>query len=45
MDEQRYDDLLEPSYNSSVLIQGVTLKIDWERWTIKKDGGRGSRRP
>ena len=40
MDEQRQDDQLEPTYNSSVLIQDVALK----RWTIKKDGGRGSGR-
>ena len=44
MDEQRQDDLLEPTYNSSVLIQDVVLKTYQEQCTIEKDGGRGSGR-
>ena len=42
MDEQRQDDQLEPTYNSSVLMQNVALKTYRERWTIEKGGGRGS---
>ena len=44
MDEQRQDDQLEPTYNSSVPIQDVALKTDRKRWTIEKGGGRGSGR-
>ncbi len=42
MDEQRQDDQLEPTYNSSVPIQDVALKTYRERLTIEKGGGRGS---
>ena len=41
MEEQRQDDQLEPTYNSSVSIQDVTLKIYRKRWTIEKGGGDG----
>ena len=44
MDEQRQDDQLEPTYNSSVPIQDVTLKAYRKRQRIKKGGGRGSGR-
>ena len=44
MDEQRQDDQLEPTYNSSVPIQDVDLKTCQKRWTIEKGGGRGSGR-
>ena len=42
MDEQRQDDQLEPTYNSSVPIRDVTLRTCRKRWTIEKGGGRGS---
>ena len=42
MDEQRQDDQLEPTYNSSVPIQDVALKTYQKRWTIEKGGERGS---
>ena len=42
MDEQRQDDQLEPTYNSSVPIQDVALKTYQKRWTIEKGGGIGS---
>ena len=35
MDEQRHDDQPEPIYNSSVLIQHISLKISGEQWTIE----------
>ena len=41
MDEQRQDDQLEPTYNSSVLIQDGALKTDRKRWTIEKGGEGG----
>ena len=41
MYEQRQDNLQEPIYNSSVLIQDVALKTYWERWTIETGGDRG----
>ena len=44
MDEQMRNDLVEPIYNSSVLIQNVALNTYWERWSIEKGGGRGSGR-
>ena len=44
-DEQRQDDQLEPTYNSSVLIQVVDLETSWEWWTIKKSGGEGQEDP
>ena len=42
MDEQRQNDQLEPTYNSSVPIQDVALKTKRKRWTIEKGGGLGS---
>ena len=36
MDEQRQDDQLEPTYNSSVPIQDVFLKTCRKQWTIEK---------
>ena len=44
MDEQRQDDQLEPTYNSSVPIQDVALKNYWKRWTIETRSERGSER-
>ena len=44
MDKQRQDDQQQPTYNSSVAIQDVALQTYRERWTIEKDGGRGSGR-
>ena len=44
MDEQRQDDQLEPTYNSSASIQDVALKTYWGRWTIEKGDKRGSGR-
>ena len=44
MDEQKQDNKLEPTYNSSVPIQDVTLKTYRKRWTIGKGGGRASGR-
>ena len=41
MDEQRQDNQLESTYNSSVLIQNVVLKTYREQWTIEKGGERG----
>ena len=38
MDEQRQNDMLEPTYNSSVPIQDVALKSYRKRWTIEKGG-------
>ena len=42
MDEQRQDDQLKPTYNSSVQIQGVDLKTCRKQWTIGKGGGKES---
>ena len=42
MDEQRQDDLLEPTYSSSVPIWDVALKACWKRWTIGRGRERGS---
>ena len=36
------EDQLEPTYNSSVLIQDVALKTCQKRWTIERGGGKGS---
>ena len=36
------DDQLEPTYNSSVLIQDVALKTCRKQWTIKKGGEKWS---
>ncbi len=44
MDEQRQDDLLETTYNSSVLIHDVALKNYRKQKTIGRGGGRGSGR-
>ena len=44
MDKQRQDNQVEPIYNSSVLIQDVTLKTYCEWRMIEKVGGRGSGR-
>ena len=44
MDEQRQEDQLEPTYNSSVLIHDIALKSYRERFTLEKGGGRGSER-
>ena len=41
MDEQKQDDQLEPTYNSSVPIQDVALKTYQKRWTIEKGGEEG----
>ena len=40
MDEQRQNDQLEPTYNSSVPIQDVASKTYRERWTIETGGLR-----
>ena len=42
MDEQKQDDQLESTYNSSVAIQDVALKTYRKRWTIERGDGRGS---
>ena len=42
MDKQRRDDQLEPTYRSSVTIQDVSLKTYRKKWTIGRDGKRGS---
>ena len=42
MDVQKQDDQLEPTYNSSVPIQDVTLKTCRKQWTIKKARRKGS---
>ena len=44
IDEQRLNDQLEPTYNSSVPIQDIALKTFRERWTIETGGKRGSGR-
>ena len=44
MDKQRQDDNLEPIYNSSVLMQDVTLETYRERWTVEMGSGIGSGR-
>ena len=41
MDEKKQDDQLEPTYNSSVLIQGAALKTYQKGWTIERCGGSG----
>ena len=40
MDEQRQDDLLEPTYSSFVPIRDAVLKTGLKQWTI----GRGDER-
>ena len=42
MNEQKQDDQLEPTYNSSVPIGDVALKTYQKRWTIEKGGVRSS---
>ena len=42
MAEQRQDDQLEPTYNSSVQIRDVALKNCQKQWTIEKGGEKGS---
>ena len=42
MDEQKLDDQLEPTYNSSVQIRDVALKTYWKQWTIEKGCDKGS---
>ena len=42
MDEQRQNDQLEPTYNSSVPMQDVTLRTCQKQWMIEWGGGRGS---
>ena len=43
MDEQRQEDQLGPTYNSSVPIHDVTLKTCRKQWTIEKEGeGQGN---
>ena len=42
MDEQRQDDQLEHTYNSSVPIRDVALKTYRKQWNIKKGGEKGS---
>ena len=44
MNEQRLDNQLEPTYNSSVPIQDVAWKTFRERWTVETGGERGSGR-
>ena len=40
MSEQRLDDQLEPTYNSSVSIRDVSLKTCRKQWMIGR-GGKG----
>ena len=42
MDEQRQDDQLEPTYNSSVPIRDVALRICRKQRTIGSGDERGS---
>ena len=42
MDEQKQDDQLEPTYNSSVPIQDMVLRTCQKWWTLEKGGGRES---
>ena len=42
MDEQRQDNQLEPTYNSSMPIRDVTLRTCRKRLTIEKSGVVGS---
>ena len=41
MDEQRQDDQIDPTDNSSAPIQDVALKTYLKRWTIAKGGVTG----
>ena len=42
MDEQRQDVQLEPTYNNSVPVRNVALRIYRKQWTIGRCGERGS---
>ena len=42
MDVQTQDNQLEPTYSSSVLIRGVTLRTCQKQWTIGRGGKKGS---
>ena len=42
MDEQKQDNQLEPTHNSSLLIQDASLKTCRKRWTIENGSGKGS---
>ena len=42
MDEQKQDNLLKPTYNSSVPIQDVASKTCQKQWTKGRGGERGS---
>ena len=42
MAKQKQSDQLEPTYSSSVRIRGVALRTCKKRWTIGRDGERGS---
>ena len=42
MAEQKQDDQLEPTYNSSVRIRDVALRTCQKQWTIGRSGERGS---
>ena len=44
MDEQRQNDQLESTHNSSVSIQDIALKTYWKRWPIEKGNGKRSGR-
>ena len=41
MAEQKQDDLLEPTYSSSVRIQDIAQRTCRRRWTTGRSGGRG----
>ena len=41
-DEQRQNDQLKPTYNSSVQIRHVALKTCWRNWTISRGIEKGS---
>ena len=42
MAEQKQGDQLELTYSSSVRIRGAALRTCWMRWTIGREGERGS---
>ena len=42
MAEQKQDDQLEPTYNSSVSTRDVALKTCRQQWMIGRGGERGS---
>ena len=42
MNEQKQDNQLEPTYNSSVPILNVVLKTYRKQWTIGRGNERGS---